>query len=207
MARAALAAGVAALLAARILTRSTGRPLTNVDYLVIVALAIYAGRTLAGWVAGLGMAFALARDVRLPGPAYKHQRMVAFGAAAAATAGLLVLRPEVDPDWSLAAIVVVIAGVIAGLIFPNPRPTSRTDTGDDVMEPARILSARRTSLVIAVFGALTGTVGVAGLAPVWSALIALPVTDLLRRRGGRSRNGQPSEPSGPSGTFSADPPA
>ncbi len=198
MGRSALAAGVAALLAARILTRSTGRPLTNVDYLLVVALAFYGARTLAGWMAGLGMAFALARDVRLPGPAPKHQRMVAFGAAAAATAGLLILRPAIDPEWSLAAIVAVIAGVIAGLILPDPRPSAPTDTGNEVMSPARILSARRTSLVVAIFGALTGTVGVAGLAPVWSALIAVPLVDLSRRRRGRGRDAGPAAAAAPS---------
>jgi hypothetical protein len=176
-----LAAVVLALFAARILVRSTGRPVTNVDIVVILALALYASRTITGWTAGLGVAYALARDVRLPGPAPRHQRWVAFLTAIVATVGVFVRSPDLSTSWSFLAILVVVVGVLAGMTAPVLALTSFDDIGREPLLPERVLSARRTLLVIAIFSAITGTSAVAGMGPLWSAMAVLPVVALRTR--------------------------
>ncbi len=192
--RSALAEVVAVLLAARILVRSTGRPPSNVDFLVCLGLAWFSGRTVAGLVAGLGLAYALARDVRLPGPALKHQRPVAFLVAAAVAIGAAMRLPDIDPAWSLLAILVVVVGIIAGLRTPEPVPRTSPDHGDEPIPRERVVAARRLVLIVAIFGALTGTAGVAHLLPVWAGIIAVPAYDFFRAGNRRARPGGADRP-------------
>ncbi|MDH3498675.1 MAG: hypothetical protein OEM97_01000 [Acidimicrobiia bacterium] len=194
MGRSGLLATVAAIAAARILVRSTGRTLTNLDYAFLIGLAFFAGNSVPGWVAGLGLSFSLARDVRLPGSAPAPQRFVAFAVAAAATIGALWRFPSFDPAWSLFAILVVAVGIAAGLIARPSDPRSPMDNRTGPISGERLLSARRTLLVVAIFGALTGSAGVAGLAPLWAALLALPLVDLFPARGTRKLDDSPGDP-------------
>ena len=176
-----LAAALLTVFAARVLVRSSGQPITTPDIAIILGITILAASTLSGWVAALGLAYALARDVRLPGPAPRHQRWIAFLTAIVATFTLLIRGPDLSTSWSFLAMLIVVVGVIAGMVAPVAEPVSFDDRGHSPLLPERVLSARRTVLVTVIFAAITGTAGVAGMGPVWAAIAVLPLVGLRGR--------------------------
>jgi len=178
-----LAALFMLLLACRITLRSTGLQPTIIDgFLVLPAAAFLAGRTTTGWIAALVLAYALARDHRLPQPASRRSLLAAFLVSAMASAGLVTseaLRagwPVPDPvPLALAA-----AGIVAGLFLPGYLPTSETDYTGDLLDFLRFRSARWVLLGGAVLTiAIAGGPAVSGLGAVWAVLTA---ATLIARR-------------------------
>jgi hypothetical protein len=171
-----LAALVMLLLATRIVLRSTGVAPTLLDCFVFLpAGAFVAGRTVTGWMAALVLAYAIARDRRLPDPAGRKSLVAAFVVSATASAGVI-LAEAFEPGWSgpeawplgLAA-----AGLVAGLALPGYIPMSRADYTDEMLDFFRLRSARWIliggSLLTAIVG---GGAAVGGISAVWMVLVA-----------------------------------
>lgn len=178
-----LAALVMLLLAARIALRSTGVAPTLLDCFVFLpAAAFFAGRTVTGWMAALVLAYAIARDHRLPEPATSRSLVAAFVVSATASAGVI-LAGAFGSGWSAPGawpLGLLAAGFIAGLALPGYIPMSNTDYTSEMLDFFRLRSGRWILIGGSLLAALVGGgAAVAGLSAVWVTLIA---ATLLARR-------------------------
>lgn len=171
-----LAALLMLLLATRIVVRSTGLKPTVLDGLVFLpAAAFLAGRTVTGWMAALTLAYALARDHRLPDPASWRTLVSAFLVSATASAAVIV-SGAFGSGWLAPAAVplgLTVAGIAAGLFLPGYVPMSETDYTGDMLEFFRLRSARWVLLGGSLLAAVVaGGPAMAGLSAVWVVLVA-----------------------------------
>jgi len=169
-----LAALVMLLLATRITLRSTGLPPTMLDGLVFLPTAAFlAGRTVTGWMAALTLAYALARDHRLPDPASARSLIAAFLVSATASGGVI-LSGAFGSGWPVpgpASLALVAAGVIAGLALPGYVPMSKTDYTRVMLDFFRLRSARWILLGGATLTVVVaGGDAAAGLSAIWMVL-------------------------------------
>jgi hypothetical protein len=127
----------------------------------------------------MALAFAIARDHRLPSPAPRFQLAAAFVVAGAASAGAVI--GGVSTDWELPglwAMLVVGVGLIAGISLRVYVPTSTGDHTGDPLEPERLQSARRGVLGAGLLAlAAAGGAAVAALFPLWGALTGVAIWD------------------------------
>jgi len=169
---------VGLLIAARILVRSTGKPPTVLDLIALIAGSFILGRTGAGWVAALVLAFATARDRTLPGlPTSRLARIAApFLIAIIASISVALFSEEMwqPPAWWMIGLGVV--GLLAGLFMPPYTPVSRCDLRGEPLEPRRLQSARRVALAGAVLISALGSIGLEPMLPVWLAFMAVWLT-------------------------------
>ena len=170
------AALIMLLLATRITIRSTGFAPTILDgFLFLPVVAFFAGRTVTGWMAALTVAYALARDHRLPEPAGTRSLGAGFLVSAAASGGVI-LSGDFGSGWPVPEplpFVLATAGVIAGLILPGYVPSSQTDYTGEFLDFFRLRSARWILLGGATLSMLVaGGPAVAGLNAIWAALVA-----------------------------------
>ncbi|MDH3260882.1 MAG: hypothetical protein OEM81_03935 [Acidimicrobiia bacterium] len=171
-----LGASLMFLLATRIALRSTGLKPTLLDGLVFLpAAAFFAGRTVTGWVAALTLAYALARDHRLPNPAGAHSLVAAFVVSATASAGVILSGAFASGGQAPgpASLALMAAGIVAGLFLPGYVPVSKTDYTAEMLDFFRLRSARWTllggSLLTAV---VAGGPAMAGMSAIWVVLVA-----------------------------------
>lgn len=172
-----------ALVTARILHRSTGLPPTAFDVLALIGVAYVGGTSTTGWASGVAMAFAVARDHRLPEPAPRFQLAGAFLIAASATAGAAATGlPGSWPVPALGSIAVLAVGLSAGLSLRNYQPSSRADHTDTLLEVRRLRSARVGALGTGLLAfAMAGEAGIVGLSPVWAAVTGVALWDRIGR--------------------------
>lgn len=167
------------LMTARVLHRSTGVPPTLLDLVALIAVAYAGGTSTVGWACGMALAYAIARDHRLPSPAPRFQLAAAFVVAGAASAGAVI--GGVSTDWELPglwAMLVVGVGLVAGISLRVYLPTSTGDHTGDPLEPKRLQSARRGVLGAGLLAlAATGGAAVAALYPLWGALTGVAIWD------------------------------
>jgi hypothetical protein len=178
----------AALLAARIVARTTGRRLITADLVFLVAFAIVTGARPNGVVAAmcLGVAMVVATDGRPPASQLAAGVAAIGGAliAALVTGGTV---PRLDPGvgWWL----FLIAASAAAVLTPLEHPTSMSDRGHMLLERRHLRRARWMVAVIAVASAIAGGgAGVEVVSPMLAAMVALPVVELaetISRRTGR----------------------
>jgi hypothetical protein len=166
------------MVAGRILIRSTGKPPTTIDLLALTGGAFILGRTAAGWVAALVLAFAIARDRTLPGLSTSRLARVAvpFAIPVVATVAVFLASDErwsMPPWWMLG---VAIAGVISAMFMPAYLPMSRCDLRGEPLEPRRLQSARRVTAVGALLISALGTIGLVPMLPVWLSFVAVWLT-------------------------------
>lgn len=164
------------LLAARLTLRSTGYPPTVFDYFPILpAWVFFAAASVAGWMAGLTLAFAVARDHRLPDPAPPRSLVAAFLTSGVA-AGAVLAADAFAAGWTTPGareLTVTLAGIAAGLSLRGYVPVSTADLTGEPLDAFRLRSARRIVLVGASLAALVGgAAGMAAMGPVWAALAA-----------------------------------
>lgn len=169
---------VGLMVAGRILIRSTGKPPTAVDLMALTAGSFILGRTGAGWVAALVLAFAIARDRTLPGlPTSRLARVVVpFLIAIVSSIAVVLFSEEVwltPPRWMIA---IAIAGLLAGIFMPPYVPVSCCDIRGKPLEPRRLQSARRITLAGAVLISALGTIGLEPMLPVWLSFVAVWLT-------------------------------
>lgn len=170
---------VITLLTLRVLHRSTGLPPTLLDLLALLGVAYAGSQSTSGWAVGLALAFAVARDHRLPDPAPRRQLIAAFLIAAAATASAV--AGGVPYDWAVPTLSesgLLVAGVVAALSLRIYAPASVTDHTGRPIDAVRLQSARMGALGTGVLtAALSGSAGIAALSPLWSAVIAVALWD------------------------------
>lgn len=148
------------VVAARIVTGSTGRRPLGTDLAVVAVGGIAIGFTVEGWVAGFGVAIALYLDNRLSGSPRGMQvaasAVTAIGTTVVATAAGAF--PEAIPR--VAPVLTVAAGVIALLLVAREpaRPVSVVDARHGSLIETGRLHASRTLIGILVF-AMTLLVG------------------------------------------------
>ncbi len=172
-----------ALVTSRVLHRSTGLPPTLFDVLALVGVAYAGGTSTAGWAAGLALAFAVARDHRLPTPAPRFQLIGAFLVAASATAGAVVTG--LPTSWqlpTLGAIMILGVGLFAGLSLRIYEPATRADHTNTLLEVGRLQSARMGALGTGLLAfAMAGGAGIVALSPVWAAVTGVALWDRMGR--------------------------
>jgi hypothetical protein len=178
-----LAALVMLLLATRIAMRSTGLAPTMLDSFVFLPIAAFvAGQTATGWMAALALAFAIARDHRLPEPAGRHSLVAAFVVSAMAS-GAVIASSAFGGGWPAPEplpLGLLAAGVIAGLFLPGYVPMSTTDYTGEMLDFFRLRSARGILLggsLLAVV--VAGGPAVSALSGIWVVLVA---ATLIARR-------------------------
>ncbi|MGH8873995.1 MAG: hypothetical protein ACRDVM_01910 [Acidimicrobiia bacterium] len=169
-----LGASVILLLAARLLVRSIGLPPTLPDTAAVAGLASALAGDTAGWVAGLTLAFAMARDAGLPDPAPRRQLAWALVTAAGVT--VVAGWNQVVGGWTSPGVVelgLAAVGTMAGASLPPEQPLSVADITGRRLNQRRLASARRTVLAaLLLAAAFGGGSGIAGLTPGWVAVIA-----------------------------------
>jgi hypothetical protein len=178
-----LAALVMLLLAARIALRSTGLAPTLLDSFGFLPLtAFIAGQSVTGWMTALVLAYAVARDHRLPEPAGRHSLVAAFVVSATASGGAIASGAfgagwPLPDAWPLA---LVAAGLVAGLALPGYVPMSTGDYTGEMLDFFRLRSARWILLGGSLLAAVVaGGPAMAGLGAVWAVLVA---ATLIARR-------------------------
>ena len=174
---------VLVLVASRLLHRSTGLSPTLFDLLALIGVAYVGGTSIVGWACGMALAFATARDHRLPSPAPRFQLIAAFLMAGAASAGTSI--SGVSANWELpdpGAMVVLGIGIVAGLSLRIYAPTALADHTRGPLEVRRLQSARRGVLFTGLLAfATAGGAAVVALSPLWAALTGVAIWDRLGR--------------------------
>ncbi|HWB89867.1 MAG TPA: hypothetical protein VG872_11770 [Acidimicrobiia bacterium] len=139
--------------AGRLMTATTGRRPLLLDMAAVSVIGVAIGFTVAGWVAGFGVALALYLDDRFA-PA---SRGIQLGAAAVTAIGATVVAaaagafPETMP--AIVPYVTVAAGLLAlGLVVREPSPpTSRVDARYAAPLDQTRLHVSRTTIGVLVF--------------------------------------------------------
>jgi hypothetical protein len=176
-------ATAALMLAARLVTESTGRRPLVTD-LIAMALGALVGFTVEGWVAAFGLAVALYLDDRFA----VESRRLQIGVSAVTAVGATVMAtvtgafpetlPEITP-WVVAA-----AGVITLiLVVREPlEPITQVDARHKSFVSKARLHSSRTLVGVLVFGMslLTGE-GAVGLVPVLAAQLLAIVSNEVER--------------------------
>ncbi len=141
------------VVAARIVTASTGRRPLPTDLAVVAAGGIAIGFTPEGWIAGFGIAIALYLDDRLSG----SPRGMQVGASAVTAIGTTVVATAAgafpEAIRRVIPVLAVAAGVIALLFVAREpaRPTSVVDARHGALIETGRLHASRTLIGILVF--------------------------------------------------------
>ena len=131
----------------------------------------------------MALAFATARDHRLPSPAPRIQLIAAFLIASAASASAVI--SGLSANWELpdtGAIIVLGIGLFAGLSLRLYVPTALADHTMGPLDVKRLQSARRVVLGTGLLAfATVGGAAVAALLPVWGALTGVAIWDRFGR--------------------------
>lgn len=184
----ALAAVVAVLLAARITLRSTGRPPTPLDLVVLVALAGFAATSAPGFVAGLALAWAVFDDGRLPDPADQLRTQVAAVAVGLAAVTVSVATGSFLTAWRAPGLLTTVWIVVVALAVVVRRRAATVTSADDRRGPLslpRLVRARvLVTTVLALALVWAGADAIAALAPPAAALVGI-ATVAPRRLGAR----------------------
>lgn len=172
---------VITLVTVRVLHRSTGLPPTVFDLFALLAVAYVGGTSMVGWVVGLTLAFAVARDHRLPDPAPRRQLVGAFVIAVAATIGVIAggTSPSwTSPTWSEWTVLVI--GLFGGMSLRIYAPRSPADFTGIPLGMRRLQSSRVGAIGTGLVAVLVaGGSGIAALSPLWAALAGVAVWDRL----------------------------
>lgn len=176
------------MLAARILTHTTGRRPLPIDLGFVTAFGIAIGFTLEGWLAGFGIAVAIYLDERFSG----INRAIAIGASVLTAIGTTVLAsvtgafPERVPD--VIEYVAVGAGLAAlVLIAREPaEPISQVDARHSAfIDKARLYASRSVVGVLVFLTTILIGAAAEGMLTLIAALFIAVISneaELLRRR-------------------------
>ena len=172
------------VVAARILVRTTGLAPLWTDLAANLAIAAWLAQSVAGWVGGMALAFAVARDTGLKDPAPARSLWWAGAMAVAVTLVASVsgaLGGWVAPGVAVSAL--AAAGVLGAAFFIGPdTPTSVGDFTSRPLDPRRLQEARILILVGAALTAvIAGDEGLRALGPVWTLLAVGGAVRIARR--------------------------
>ncbi|WP_417484013.1 hypothetical protein [Maricaulis salignorans] len=169
------------LMATRIVVRTVGQAAKLTDLALVTVLAGMAVFVDGYWAMGLIAAFAMAVDLL-----YDRKRTLNLVFAAFATGfsmfavvqrggewGPLTLEPlgQIDPAWSLAALIVTALSAI--FILTCPAVTSVCDASSEPLERRRVRGGAMIVVLFATAAMFEGQAGLLATLPVWAVLAGL----------------------------------
>jgi hypothetical protein len=183
----------AALLAARLLNRSTGKP-AEIGDSVIATIGFAAIAWWVSWTLGVIGVLALGLDAVLPSPGAQPQRRRHLGFAGALALVVVariivgVASIQLPAHWPVFA---TIAGLCAVAVLATPRPRELGDVDGVPLSRTRVRAGLGVGLLAAVLVSIDSGVRLQAVASVWACVLAVPLglpILALRRRcraGGR----------------------
>lgn len=180
-----LASAGATLVALRIAVRTTGASPTWIDGLVGIPAAAYLGTQPETWPSLGALVLALATDPFNEPRGNQRGLLLAGLLAVAGTVGAVLGADLLDwtqptiPEWIVTA---AVGGAAFISIVDLRHPVSVTDLHRQPLSPSRLRFARLVTMLVLVAGLtyLGGPV-VRTLTPVWAAVLAAPLTTLVKR--------------------------
>lgn len=181
-----LGATLAALLAARIIARTTGRAPTRWDLAGVVVVAGVAAASPAGFVVALGVAYALYADTRLPDPAPATEQHAAAGATAVVAIVVTLASGSFWTQWrgpDLLEGLLILAALAAVAVLRVGQVRSSGDLDRQPLSAERVQHARALTLGAALASVLwAGAAGIGALAGVFAAVIGVALAAVRRGR-------------------------
>lgn len=170
-----------AAIAARIVSRSTGMAPLTTDLAVVFVGTVWVAATPWGWAAGILLAFAVARDLGLPGEPAPGAG--AWGLATAIGVTVRVVIAGTLGAWSApsgAETAVAVVGILATVFLLRQEPVlSVGDITRTPLDTKRVREARIFGLAPAIVAlVVSGSAGVVAMAPL--SLSALAVVAVRR---------------------------
>jgi len=179
-----LSSSAAALIAVRIVVRTTGRSLQWIDGVVLIAAAAYLGTQSQTWpaLAAVILAVGIDRFVTPPGPA-RTLWFSAVMAMAALVGAMAFSTPPAStqpsrPEWIV--IGVTLAAALLALVTTRP-PRSRGDSRDESLSQPRLRFGRMLVLLLVMAAIFGGGLAISGLSPLWAAIIGVAIAQVARR--------------------------
>ncbi len=173
-----------AMLALRVVTRSTGLAPKSTDMALLTLGAVLAADTAWGWAAGIVFAFAIVRDAALPGDPPANAGLWGLLLAVGTTvrvsvAGVLGTWTSPGPTTT----VVLVLGLAGAVVLLEPRPVlSLTDWTRQSLEPQRLQEATIFGLAVGVVAfAAAGAPGIVALAPLHLSYASAAAFHLIAR--------------------------
>jgi hypothetical protein len=178
------------LMATRIVVRTVGQAARLTDLALVTALAAMAVFADGYWAMGLIAGFAMAIDLL-----YDRTRTLNFVFAAFATGlsmfalvqrggdlAALTLQPlgQIDPAWSLAALILTALSAI--FILTCPAVTSVCDSRGEPLERRRVRGGAMIVVLFATAAMFEGQAGLLASLPIWAALASLVAGRLIPQR-------------------------
>lgn len=176
------------MVAARIITSTTGRRPLLTDLAAVSVFGIVMGFSLEGWVAGFGIALAIYLDDRLSG----DNRLPAIGASVLTAIGTTVVAnligafPERLPDIIPGVAAAAGVAALALLVREPAEPISQVDARHAAfMDPVRLHMSRSVVGILVFAMAVLGGLESEGLIVIIGALglaVVANEIELIRRR-------------------------
>lgn len=179
-----------ALMATRIVVRTVGPAARLTDLALVTVLAGLAVFVDGYWAMGVVAAFAMAVDLL-----YDRKRTLNLVFAAFATGcsmfalvqrggdlAAVTLQPlgQIDPGWSLAALIVTALSAL--FILTCPPVTSVCDASSEPLERRRVRGGAMIVVLFATAAMFEGQAGLLATLPVWAVLAGLVAGRLWPRR-------------------------
>ena len=176
------------VVAARIVTSTTGRKPLPTDLLVVAVFGIGIGITVEGWAAGFGIALAIYLDDRFS----EESRLIAVGAAAATAIGTTIVAsltsafPETLPNIDQGTAIAAGIAALVILIREPAAPISQVDARHAAfISQSRLLVSRSLVAILTFLMAILTGFEAEGVIVVIAALALVIISnevELLRRR-------------------------
>jgi hypothetical protein len=177
-------ASVGALLALRVIVRSTGKAPGVLDLVAIPLLAVAFAWLPKGWIGGVALAAALVWDTLLPDPGARRG-YAAAGLTLTLTTAVTLYRQTLDTGFQTSGVVrwsAVGAAVLGFFALKHYNPRSRADRSSKTLDPQRLRAGRILGLGTGLVAfAAFGTGAVPLLAGLWASLAGIAISDHLMR--------------------------
>lgn len=163
----------AALIAARLVNRSTGLPAKLSDS-IVVAIGFGLLTWFVSWTAGVVGAVALSLDALLPSKLESRRRHLGFAAAVALVVAARVLvgiDPVVVPAHLPVFASIATLGVLAIVCYPTP--SSTCDINSTPLTRARVRAGLAMGVLTAALVSLDGGIPLQQVAAVWACVLAV----------------------------------
>ncbi|MEX1044408.1 MAG: hypothetical protein WD532_05750 [Acidimicrobiia bacterium] len=172
------------LFTARILARTTGLPPRTTDYAGVGLGAVVFADTPWGWAVGILLAFAMVRDVALPGDPPMNAGL--WGAVLAIGVTLRAAFGDRLGDWTapdVTSLGFILFGLVGAAVVVQPIPVlSLGDWTRMPLEPRRVREAAVFTVLTAALAVLAGgQAGVVAVAPLLMTFAAVAMTRIASR--------------------------
>ena len=170
-------AGIGLLLAARLISNSTGRRPLVTDAIGVGVLGVVISFSVAGWVAGFGVALAIYIDDRMADTHHTYSVIVAaltgLGASVVATAAMVFPQevPDIRPFVAIGMGLLALVAVIREPEAPYSLVDSRMK---NPLNPSRLHAARGLVGILVFIAAMLSGPESSAMQPSWSRTVRFP---------------------------------